>query len=77
MVCRAICIRSYVLVSPDVEYSVVGPGIYCSPRHPTHIDPLFLELNGSAPYDVASDIRLALLGGATAEVSDAADLGQG
>jgi hypothetical protein len=23
-----------------------GPGGYCPPRHPTHIRPLFLELNG-------------------------------
>ena len=24
----------------------VGPGRYCSPRHPTHFEPSFLELNG-------------------------------
>ena len=24
----------------------VGPGRYCSPRHPTHFRPSFIELNG-------------------------------
>jgi len=27
-------------------YSKVGPGRYCSPRHPTHFKPSFLELDG-------------------------------
>jgi len=29
--------------NPGVE---AGPGRYCSPRHPTHSGPSFLELNG-------------------------------
>ena len=27
-------------------WNEVGPGIYCLSRHPTHFDPLLLELHG-------------------------------
>jgi len=26
--------------------TTVGPGMYCPPRHPTHVGPSLLELNG-------------------------------
>ena len=29
-----------------IELLEVGPGRYCSPRHPTHFKPWYLELNG-------------------------------
>ena len=29
----------------DEEIVEVGPARYCSPRHPTHFEPLFLALN--------------------------------
>jgi len=29
------------------ERAEVGPGRYCSPRHPTHFEPLSLEIDGN------------------------------
>jgi hypothetical protein len=38
----------------------LGPGRYCSPRHPRHFEPSLLELNGILRrYDVASNICLS------------------
>jgi hypothetical protein len=32
--------------APSVINVVVGPGIYCPPRHPTYFEPRHVELNG-------------------------------
>jgi hypothetical protein len=35
-----------VVVAVPEGLPLVRPGAYCSPRHPTHFDPSFHELNG-------------------------------
>ena len=39
-------IASTATVAGVRSASMVGPGRYCSPRHPTHSKPSFLEVNG-------------------------------
>ena len=39
-------LRHYTMVDRG-DVVTAGPGIYCSPRHPTHFQPSFLESNGT------------------------------
>jgi len=38
--------KNSILTYELLDEMLVGPGRYCSPRHSTHFEPSFLELNG-------------------------------
>jgi len=54
----------HMLIGAGLVIDAAGPARYCLPRHQTHFEPSFLELNSID--DVASNICPALLRGAVA-----------